>query len=676
MSAVLPKSSLHPPPKSMRAEQKFSFTELFTPHGFWAPGVKFFRVIGFRAKALLISATFVAPIALLFYLFLTVKQDIITVANNERVGVVYLKELVPTLKAAQLSRHAATSAVAGKPFPNADAIERQLTDQQAKLGEIEKRLGKELGTTAAFSAYQAASESARNARGSYESVFAAHSNAINALVKVGDAVLDGSGLSLDPQLETYYLMDAAAVRSVNLVILMARMRSAGMSLLQLGPDATPEEKRWALNTINQSHPLAIYHSIGFQAGIDKAESSRKELKAEMQTSSASDSMRQFLEVVKSNFMSESAPTISASSYLSSANAAIDSQFDLNARVLVTLDRLLAERAADAAKERNLSILVIVLFLALAAYMFCTFYMVTSGGLKEIERHLQVMTSGDLTTTPEPWGKDEASTVMHSLADMQHSLRTLVSEVQGSAESMLRASQEIASASTDLSARTENTAANLEESAASIEQVAATVRNTADNAGQAAQLANTNTSTAETGGEVIGRVVNTMEAINASSTKISDIIGTIDGIAFQTNILALNAAVEAARAGEQGRGFAVVAAEVRSLAQRSADAAKEIKVLISSSVDQVREGTTVVQTAGDTMSEIVNSAKRVNDLLSEISTAAKEQSTGIAQVSSSVQELDRMTQQNAALVEETAAAASSLSDQANGLFQQVGRFKLP
>ncbi|MBL8512061.1 MAG: methyl-accepting chemotaxis protein, partial [Betaproteobacteria bacterium] len=206
-------------------------------------------------------------------------------------------------------------------------------------------------------------------------------------------------------------------------------------------------------------------------------------------------------------------------------------------------------------------------------------------------------------------------------------------------------------------------------------VSATVKSTADNAQQAATLANANTDVALHGGEVITEVVNTMEAINTSSNKIRDIIGTIDGIAFQTNILALNAAVEAARAGEQGRGFAVVASEVRSLAQRSAEAAREIKSLISASVEQVGSGTTVVKGAGNTMTEIVNSAKRMSSLLGEISTASAEQSSGISQVSQSVQEMDRMTQQNAALVEETAAAALSLKEQALSLVRDVSQFRL-
>jgi methyl-accepting chemotaxis protein len=300
----------------------------------------------------------------------------------------------------------------------------------------------------------------------------------------------------------------------------------------------------------------------------------------------------------------------------------------------------------------------------------------SGGLREVQRHLEAMADGDLTKSPNPWGSDEAARLMISLSNMQHSLRGIVSQVRRSADSIVEASTQIASASADLSSRTEQTAANLEESAASVEQVSATVRSSADNAQQAASLAHSNTKIAERGGEVISRVVTTMEAINTSSSKISEIIGTIDGIAFQTNILALNAAVEAARAGEQGRGFAVVASEVRSLAQRSADAAKEIKVLISGSVQQVHVGTDVVRSAGDTMAEIVTSAKRMGSLLGEISTSATEQSSGIAQVNTSVQELDRMTQQNAALVEETAAAAGSLNQQAHGLAEEVSRFRLP
>ena len=320
--------------------------------------------------------------------------------------------------------------------------------------------------------------------------------------------------------------------------------------------------------------------------------------------------------------------------------------------------------------------VFAVALLIAGYLFLSFYRVMDGGLKETRRHLRAMTDGDLTTSPLPWGHDEAAQLMTELGAMQQSLRKIVASVRGSSESIVHASTEIASASMDLSARTEQTAANLEQSASSMEEISSTVRHTAENVREAAGVAAGNSQAAARGGAVIAEVVSTMDDINSSSKKIGDIIGVIDGIAFQTNILALNAAVEAARAGEQGRGFAVVATEVRSLAQRSAQAAKEIKTLITSSVEKVESGSKVVKGAGDTMHELVANAQRMNDLLAEISTAASEQSSGVSQVGSAVSELDRMTQQNAALVEETAAAAAALKDQAIGLANEVDRFKLP
>lgn len=320
--------------------------------------------------------------------------------------------------------------------------------------------------------------------------------------------------------------------------------------------------------------------------------------------------------------------------------------------------------------------VLAVALLIAGYLFLSFYRVMDGGLKETRRHLRAMTDGDLTTTPFPWGNDEAAQLMLELRAMQHSLRNIVTSVRGSSESIVHSSSEIASASMDLSSRTEETAANLEQSASSMEEISSTVKHTADNVRQAAALAADNSRAAVSGGAVIAEVVSTMDDINNSSKKIGDIIGVIDGIAFQTNILALNAAVEAARAGDQGRGFAVVASEVRSLAQRSAQAAKEVKILISSSVEKVESGSRVANDAGGTMTELVANAQRMNDLLAEISTAAAEQSSGVSQVGLAVNELDRMTQQNAALVEETAAAAAALNDSAIGLANEVSRFKLP
>ena len=273
------------------------------------------------------------------------------------------------------------------------------------------------------------------------------------------------------------------------------------------------------------------------------------------------------------------------------------------------------------------------------------------------------------------GRNEMAQLLRSLDEMQQNLSRIVGHVRSGSENVATASSEIAQGNNDLSARTEQQASALQETAASMEQLNSTVRQNADNALQANQLAQSASTVAVHGGEVVSQVVDTMKGIHDSSSKIADIIGVIDGIAFQTNILALNAAVEAARAGEQGRGFAVVASEVRSLAGRSADAAKQIKTLINDSVERVAAGTTLVDQAGATMTEVVGSIKRVTDLMGEISAASSEQSQGVAQVGEAVTQMDQVTQQNAALVEEMAAAAASLNNQAQDLVSTVAFFKL-
>ena len=283
--------------------------------------------------------------------------------------------------------------------------------------------------------------------------------------------------------------------------------------------------------------------------------------------------------------------------------------------------------------------------------------------------------GDLSAHVHSDRDDELGQLLQALATMQAKLRSLVGHIRSTAESIGTASKEVAVGNQDLSERTEQTAGNLQDAASAMSQLTGNVRQSADAAAQANQLATSATDVARRGAVAVSTVVTTMTEINDSSRKIADIIGVIDGIAFQTNILALNAAVEAARAGEQGRGFAVVASEVRSLAQRSAGAAKEIKSLIGASVERVETGARQVADAGSTMREIESSVERVTAIISEISSAAAEQSTGIGQVSGSVQQLETMTQQNAALVEESAAAAESLRDQAESLNTLVQAFRL-
>ncbi|MEN3274934.1 MAG: methyl-accepting chemotaxis protein [Massilia sp.] len=339
------------------------------------------------------------------------------------------------------------------------------------------------------------------------------------------------------------------------------------------------------------------------------------------------------------------------------------------------DKIAAEAHATYESTRMLMIVLGLASLALAALIA---WWNTRSITRPMARALEVantVAAGDLTSRIDVTSRDETGKLLQALKTMNENLVRTVATVRSGTETISQASSEVAAGSLDLSSRTEQQASSLEETASSMEELTSTVKQNADNARQANALAEAASQVAARGGRVIGEVVGTMDQITSSSGKIADIIGVIDGIAFQTNILALNAAVEAARAGEQGRGFAVVATEVRNLAQRSAAAAKEIKALIGDSTQAVQAGSKLVTEAGSTMDEIVDSVRRVTDIMSEITAASQEQTAGIEQINEAVVQMDQVTQQNAALVEEAAAASASMQDQAANLARAVSVFRI-
>ncbi|RYF01245.1 MAG: HAMP domain-containing protein [Comamonadaceae bacterium] len=349
--------------------------------------------------------------------------------------------------------------------------------------------------------------------------------------------------------------------------------------------------------------------------------------------------------------------------------------------LADYQQTLTDQAGDFANDQVKSGTLVVVAIAVAAALLSALlgWLITRSITRPIHRAVEVaqtVAAGDLTSRIDVTSKDEVGQLLAALRTMNAGLVEIVGNVRTASDSIATGSVQIANGNADLSQRTEEQASNLEETAASMEELTSTVQQNADAARRAHQLAATATGVASQGGSVVGDVVATMNDIKKSSGKMAEIIGVIDGIAFQTNILALNAAVEAARAGEQGRGFAVVAGEVRSLAGRSAEAAKEIKALIEASVTRVNAGGDLVEQAGRTMGDVVTQVSQVSSLIAEISAASAEQSSGINQVGDAVQQLDQVTQQNAALVEESAAAADSLKFQAEALSRVVAQFRLP
>jgi methyl-accepting chemotaxis protein len=466
-------------------------------------------------------------------------------------------------------------------------------------------------------------------------------------------------LAKERMIGDWYLLVYAGVRRTSAVA-----KSADPSLAAFFAEETAESTKTAVELQKKIEPLITGdHERALYAAI-------------MNERQGYTSARDSIFALKKSGSAQEIDKLLTDKYMPSSKAYLVKLQDLLAEERKTIDEL-AQGIAEAG-HTSFQLLVLLGALSVAAGAFAA-WAITRSITRPIEEALAVaerVASGDLSSIAASNGRtDETGRLLTALGAMQTSLASMIGGIRHAAESIGTASAEIATGNQDLSTRTELTASNLQSAASSMEQLTGTVKQSADSARQANQLASQAAEVAARGGTVVSQVVETMEEINASSKKIADIIGVIDGIAFQTNILALNAAVEAARAGEQGRGFAVVASEVRSLAQRSAAAAKEIKSLIGTSVESVEGGSRLVADAGRTMTEIVDSVKRVTDMIGEITAAATEQSEGIGQVNGSMNTLDKMTQQNAALVEESAAAAESLRDQATRLTGVVGQFKI-
>ncbi|MCP5283440.1 MAG: hypothetical protein H6933_00930 [Burkholderiaceae bacterium] len=630
-----------------------------------APGIRAFRRIGFPAKSAWVSLAFLLPIVMLAVsLWLTATQNI-AFSSKERVGVTYARELMPLLDAAQNRRRASAANAADLP----EAQQRVAKAMEAVASE-QALHGAALATVEAWAKVQRlhADVAANPVRGDASATFAIHTAFIDAVFALLNDVADNSNLTLDPDVDTYYLMDAALFKQPHLIEKLGQMRGMGNALIRAGTKTQAQH-----DLVTRAQAFALAHQAGIEASLDRAVAADPSINDEIRTAKAVAASKDFLALVQANVMGD-VPTGDAKAFVAAGNLAIGEHYASIGRVFDALDKRLEARVASLNRTLYLQIGISLFGVAVAVYMLVAFYRVTQGGISEVARQLDEIAKGNLTLQPRPWGSDEVARLMNTLASTLDSLRTIVGQVRAGAGEIQTASQEVASASLDLSRRTEETASHLQRTSAAMTQIGTTVQQTAQTAQGASSLVASNADVASKGGEEVERAVSTMGSIRESSARIGEIIGTIDSIAFQTNILALNAAVEAARAGEQGRGFAVVASEVRALAQRSASAAREIKSLIGVSVDQVESGASVIGQAGQTMRQIVDNANGVKQLIAEISVGAQEQTSGIADVSQSVEQLDAMTQQNAALVEETAAAAASLRDSAERMNQAMAFFR--
>lgn len=641
-------------------------------HGLMTPGVRLFRRLRFASKASMIVIALLIPILFLEASLYRNAKSSIESTELELSGVAYIKGTAQVqAKVGEYSRKALVQAVKAKDT-DTTALLPAKTEIQAALANLDKldqTYGSTLGTSDKLKAVHVAFDGLAASSEGPIKVYASLGKLGDALSSLVLAANDASGLTLDPDLDTFYLMDVGTTRlpiTLERIARFSGLAEASVSSQQLAASSQSELEH--LNT------LIEYEFGSVDAGLKKVIGVHDELKSELDFSKISSTYKGLRETILEDTTLEGAAK--AEDIKNKIEAINSNGSVLNGNVIRDLDGLLSNRINNLWHSIALNTTLALIFIFIAAYLFYSFFLVMSGGLKVVSEHLNLLADGDLRIVPnKPWGKDELADLIFDIEKLHQSMFELIRRVRHSARELNSTSQEIASASTDLSARTEAAAASLEEQAASMEEIGSVVSSTAERTMEASYASVENTLAAEKGGLAINKLVTTMGEIQNFSKKISDIISVIDGIAFQTNILALNAAVEAARAGESGRGFAVVATEVRNLAQNSAKAAKEIKSLITSSVEKVELGTGEVKNAGETMQLVLANAKKVNEFLMEIAQATREQAAGVGQVTQAIQALDHDTAQNSSLGEQTNAAAVALRSQSDLLMDEIGNFKV-
>ncbi len=630
-------------------------------------------------KFMLIGALAVLMAALPTGLLVRNELAGISEVRRERSGIAPARDALKLIQLTQQQR-ALSAALLGGNAGSAEALRARRADIAQALDALQHSTaaldaGAVRGAAAQLRDAQAELANAVDARtiDAPQSV-ARHTALVARQLELLAALAEISGIVLDPAPASYHLGQATLVHLPRLAESLGQARARGALLLARG-DASAAERV----DIGRATAAAAVHADKLAYAITAALAADTRLRAELEApaQAAALAAREVLDLADAQFLRDARATLAAPDYIARTTERIDRQFVLIDASFERFAALLDERERAGMRSLLVSLATLALLGAAALWLMSRVARGAIRSMGEAARVARAVAAGDLGTriAADPAARDESGQLLQALREMNDGLSRVVAQVREGAESVATASAQIAQGNQDLSQRTERQAASLQETSATMSQLGATVRANAENAQQADRLAREASEIARSGGGVIDEVVRTMRDIDAGSRRIVEIIATIDGIAFQTNILALNAAVEAARAGEQGRGFAVVAGEVRTLAQRSAAAARDIKQLIDGSVERVAQGAAQADRAGATMHGIVESVQRVGAIVGEISAASAQQSAGVLQVGQAVAQMDQATQQNAALVEESAAAATSLRQQAGTLVQSVEVFRL-